>query len=112
MGVISIKDTVGRIHTHCPKCKSIHFVEQWGEQTCIFNRCDGHKFNVEYNSDWANVMLKQIEFQNVALREIPNPPLKRPSKPKLQKTTDCWILVPQPDSTNPEDWYANDPFKV
>ena len=52
--------------------------------------------------------MEQIERKNVV---VTKPTLTRPSRPKIQSTNDGWISVPQPDSSNPDDWYANDPFK-
>jgi hypothetical protein len=56
-------------------------------------------------------MLEQIQKTNIQERNTPKAPLMRPAMPKLQKTIDRYLLVPQPDSTNPDDWYNSDPFK-
>ena len=109
--VISIKDTAGSMWVPCPKCKSAVCITQWGEQTCIYEKCDGHKFTFEFTPDIALLMLEQIQKANIQERNTPKAPLMRPAMPKLQKSTDCYLLVPQPDSINPADWYHNDPFK-
>lgn len=109
--MISIKDTVGSIWIPCPKCKSAVLIEQWGEQTCVYQGCDGHKFTFEFNFDTATLILEKIQQNNIRIRSLPTPPLVRPSRPRLQKTHDGHLLVPQPDSANPDDWFHNDPFK-
>ena len=56
-------------------------------------------------------MVQELKIQDDNSQKFPLMPLMRPSLPKLQKSHDCWIVVQQPDSINPADWYANDPFK-
>ena len=109
--MISIKDTIGSLWIPCPKCKSAVCITEWGEQTCIYEKCDGHKFTFEFTHDNAIMILEQIQKSNIQEQKIPKSPLIRPSVPKLQKTFDCYLLVPQTDSTNVNDWYNNDPFK-
>jgi len=109
--MISIKDTVGNIWIPCPKCKSLNCVTEWGEQTCLYERCDGHKFLFEFNPTTALMILEQIQKRNIDEQNLPKFPLKRPSMPKLQKSHNCYFLVPQTDSINPDNWYNNDPFK-
>lgn len=95
----------------CPKCKSAVCITEWGEQTCIYEKCDGHKFTFSFNPETALMMLEQIQKSNIQEQDKPKMPLMRPAMPKLQKTIDCYMLVQQPDSTNPDDWYNTDPFK-
>ena len=109
--MISIKDTVGSMWIPCPKCKSAVCITEWGEQTCIYEKCDGHKFTFSFNPETALMMLEQIQKSNIQEQDKPKMPLMRPAMPKLQKTIDCYMLVQQPDSTNPDDWYNTDPFK-
>ena len=109
--MISIKDTVGAIWLPCPKCKSYVQVERWGEQTCLYEKCDGHKFTVNFSFDMAQFILKQMENDTARAISFPKHPIKRPSKPKLQKYSDGWLSVAQPESENPDDWCFNDPFK-
>ena len=96
----------------CPKCKSAVCIEHWGEQTCLYEKCDGHKFKVEFNPETALLILEQIQRNNIQRESAPVIPMKRPSKPKLQKILSGHISVPQSDSENPDDWYVNDPFKI
>lgn len=111
-GVISINDTVGSIWVPCPKCKSMVCITEWGEQTCLYEKCDGHKFSFALTIDVTILMLEKIQLANNQEKERRlNVLLTRPSMPKLQKTVDCYLVVPQPDSSNPDDWYHNDPFK-
>ena len=65
----------------------------------------------EFTPDTAVILLKQIQAENIRSRSLPKAPMMRPARPKLQKTHDRYLLVPQADSANPEDWYYNDPFK-
>ena len=92
--MISIKDTVEYILIPCPKCKNVVFVSSWGEQTCLFLGCDGHKFVVDFNFDTAKLILQKVQETNVRLKvEKKNQVIFRPAMPK------------------PDDWYNNDPFK-
>ena len=109
--MISIKDTIGSLWIPCPKCKSAVCITEWGEQTCIYEGCDGNKFLFELNFDISKLILEKIKESKIRNDNSQKFPLIRPSMPKLQKSHDCWIVVQQPDSTNPDDWYANDPFK-
>ena len=86
-------------------------MKEWGEQTCIYEKCDGNRFPVEFNADTALLILERIQQNNIRIQSTPVQPMRRPSMPKLQKVNDGWILVHQPDSENPDDWYSNDPFK-
>lgn len=95
----------------CPKCNSAVCITQWGEQTCIYEKCDGHKFTFELTPDAALLMLEQIQKSNIQERNTPKTQLTRPAMPKLQKTNSSYLVVPQTVSSNPEDWYHNDPFK-
>ena len=113
--MISIKDIIGDELTSywvpCPKCKTLQPVTEWGVETiCCYEKCDGNKFTVEYNLENLTSLLKKIrDIRNLSKSVIR--PMVRPSMPKLQKLHDCYILVPQPPSSNPDDWYFNDPFK-
>ena len=109
--MISIKDTVGSMWIPCPKCKSAVCITQWGEQTCLYEKCDGHKFAFEFTPETAVLMLEQIQKTNIQERNLPKAPLMRPAAPKLQKSHDRYLLVQQPTSSNPDDWYNNDIFK-
>jgi len=109
--VISIKDTIGSLWVPCPKCKSAVCITEWGEQTCIYEGCDGNKFLFELNFDTSKLILEEIKESKIRNDNSQKFPLIRPSMPKLQGGYDCWFVVQQPDSTNPDDWYANDPFK-
>jgi hypothetical protein len=112
--MISIKDIIGDgitpLWIPCPKCKMPQPVTEWGEITCAYEKCDGHKFMFEFNLENLTLLLKKIkDIKNLSKSVVR--PMVRPSMPKLQKTHDCYILVPQPPSSNPDDWYFNDPFK-
>jgi hypothetical protein len=77
----------------CPKCKSAVCITQWGEQTCIYEKCDGHKFTFEFNPETALLILEQIQKANIQERDKPKALLMRPSMPRLQKVTTviCWF---------------------
>jgi len=109
--MISIKDTVGSVWVPCPKCKCSVCITDWGEQTCIYEKCDGNKFLFELNFDTAKLILEEIQRKSLIEQSKPKPVMFRPSMPKLQKVLTGHILVPQSDSSNPADWYNNDPFK-
>jgi len=106
--MISIKDTVGRLWVPCPKCQFGVIVEHWGEQTCRYEKCDGHKFMVEYNLDTATLIFKAIEANTKRVNSISLEPMKRPSMPRLQRILDGWIAVPQLDTEDPREWYHAD----
>lgn len=83
-------------------------VEEWGKQKCLYEKCDGHEFMVEYNLDTATKILKSIEAENQRIKAIPPLPMRRPSTPRLQRILDGWIAVPQPDTEDPREWYHHD----
>jgi|ERR1051326_2043628 hypothetical protein len=89
----SIKDIVGMLWIPCPKCHSAQCITEWGEQVCKYEKCNGHKWIVEFNFETAGLMLKQIENCNKSLKPIT---ITEWVPPILQKTNDGWICVPQP----------------
>lgn len=110
--MISIKDTVGSIWVPCPKCKSAVCITQWGEQTCIYEKCDGHKFTFEVNNDSLLLLLEQVQKVNLAEDvRLSKSITMRPAMPVVQKSTNSFLVIQQPKSSNPSDWYHNDPFK-
>ena len=67
-------------------------VMDWGKQTCRYEKCNGHEFDVEYNLDTATALLQEIEKQHK-----PTPIIEsKSSLGKLQRVLDGWIYVMQP----------------
>lgn len=97
--MISIFHTVGMLMVPCPKCGMGHFAEDWGMQKCIYEKCDGHEWDLQFTPEIAVVMLKEIESQakRYAAWKEENATTTEWNPPRLQKTNDGWIVVPQPD---------------
>jgi hypothetical protein len=106
--MVSIKDITGHFWVPCPKCGYGVMVEEWGEQTCRYKGCDGHKFVFEYNFQNAELFLKELQRLADLRKTIKSLPIKRPSMPKLQRILDGWIAVPQPETEDPREWYHAD----
>ena len=106
--MISIKGILGKhgcLLVPCPKCNSGQLITEFGEQTCKYEKCDGHKFLFEFNFDTAKMLLEIIEKENKRISELPPAKEFRPAVPNLQKVNSGYILVPQPPTDNPELWY-------
>ncbi len=66
--MITIKDTIGKLWISCPKCKSAVLVEEWGEQTCRYEKCDVNKFLFELNPDTILLILEKIQENNIQIK--------------------------------------------
>ncbi len=106
--MFSIKDITGHLWVPCPKCGYGVLVEEWGEQTCRYKGCDGHKFLFEYNFQNVELLLKELQRLADLRKTIKPLPIKRPSVPRLQRVCDGWIAVPQWDTEDPRQWYHAD----
>lgn len=106
--MFSIKSIVGHLWVPCPKCGYGVIVEEWGEQTCRYQGCDGHKFLFEYNFQNVELVLKELQRLADFRKTIKPLPIKRPSVPRLQKVCDGWIAVPQWETEDPRQWYHVD----
>lgn len=104
--MISIRNTIGKLWVNCPKCNSSQTITDWGNQICKYEKCDKHEFVIEFNLQTATMILQEIQHENLRKSREPKFPEVRPSKPALQKTHKGWILVPQPPTDNPTNWFA------
>lgn len=106
--MISIKGVLGKhgsLNIPCPKCNSIQTITEFGEQTCRYEKCDGHKFIIGLNFDTAKMLLESLERENKRIADLPPTKEFRPSMPRLQKVHGGFVLVSQPPTDNPEFWY-------
>jgi hypothetical protein len=106
--MVSIKDITGHFWVPCPKCGYGVVIEEWGEQTCRYQKCDGHKFTFEYNFQNVELLLKELQRLADLAKIIKPLSMRRPSMPRLQKVLDGWIAVPQRDTEDPRKWYHAD----